>query len=150
VPKVIFPTGELLQEFKFLEDMFAFYDGGLKGLVRDMVLTADFADTPDIHALLGTGIEEAFHRALKSTGLIEKVMRDYVHSPDARLAFVLGDNHAEHAVEIAAEALYQRIFELVNHLFMRTIYEISKQYISWDGDDLITHVDVLEERPNDS
>lgn len=138
MPKVVLPTADLLKDFAHLERMFDFYEDGLRGLVRDMVLTADAVDTPS------SRVEDAFKQALQNTGLIEKVMRDYAHSADARFNFLTGTGSEQIEVEIAVEHIYQIVLEMMAQLFRRAVYEICKQEWQWLGDDLVAKVDVLD------
>lgn len=144
MPKVILPTGDLLRNYRALEPMFSFYspgageEGGLRGLVRDMVLTADEATGPPPH------FQAVFKKAIQDSGVLEKVMRDYADSPEGRFVFHTGRGHESSQVEMTAEALYEAVLEMMSAIFMRAVYEISKQDWQWLGDDLVATVKLLD------
>lgn len=145
--QVILPTSELLRDHQELEQMFAFYPGdenepgGLRALIRDMVLVA--AD--ENQEQLKKAVHGAFRQAIQSNPLIEKVMRDYAMSDDARIMFHMGSGTShESSVEINAELLYQRVLDMMSRIFMRAVYEVSKQEWQWVGDDLVATVNVLD------
>jgi hypothetical protein len=144
MPKVVLPTAEILKTFKDFEHLFDFYEDGLKGVVRDMVFTADtFQAQPD-------RVRDAFKQALQNSGLIEKIMRDYSMSPEAQFHFHVGSHTQESAVEIAAQCIYVVVLQTMSNLFMRAVYEISKQEWDWVGQDLIASVQVLDNGSGDN
>lgn len=147
--QIILPTGELLHDYKYLEEMFAFYQSegqetsGLKALVRDMVLLAD-QDGLIVQKDNGR-VRNAFKHALRTHPLVEKVMRDYANSAEARFLFRIDDGKDQSSnVESNVEILYERVLDMMSAIFMRTVYEVSKQEWEWVGDDLVTTVQIID------
>lgn len=139
---VVLPTAGIVSEHKSFEALFSFYEEGLHGLIRDMVMLSD-QNPPKSKRTC-----EAIKRELHDSGLFDKIMRDYSHSPEACFLRHAGDLNHEQFVEVAVEVIYQSVVEMMNTLFLRTVYEVCKQRWGWIGDDLIAKMTVLE-KPNE-
>lgn len=140
---VVLPTAGLVREYADFDQLFSFYEDGLRGLIRDMVLLSD------LHAPTEQTSAAEYVRELASDGLVEKVLREYSDSPDARFLFHTSSRTREIEVEIAVEMIYQSVMEMMNALLMRAVYEVCKQKWSWLGNDLIAHLTVLEDLPSE-
>lgn len=138
MPSVALPTAGIVHEYRDCEALFSFYEDGLKGLIRDMVLVSD--SRPPMHKPTAEEIKQEF----LDSGLPERIMTQYAQSPDARFLAHTGNTTHEAFIEMAAEVIYQSVVEMMNSLFLRLVYEVRKQRWSWIGNDLVVSMRILE------
>ena len=141
--RFILPTAEIVRNFKEYEPLFSFYDEGLRGLVRDMVMLSDMHAAPEETRSTG------FKRELGSDGLLEKVLRDYGHSLDAMFAHHIGVPNKAPFVGALVELIYQHVVEMMSAYFRREPYEVCKQQWEWLGSDVIVGISFLERDASD-
>jgi hypothetical protein len=137
---VVLPTSEVIREFIQHDTLFCFYEGGIRGLVRDSVLLA--ADHP---YEVVDGHYCAKPRPLKNKDLMEKVLRDYENSLDWRWM----ENHyrfnPSSQIAILVDLVDFAVGKMMRGLFVQAVYEICKTTYTWLGDDLAVSLKVLED-----
>lgn len=145
MPIVILPTAEIITRFKGFEELFCFYDDGLKGIVRDSVLTSQAYDLVErYHKPKG-------HRSkciIEVSGLLDKILRDYHNSADAMFLFRIENTNAATYVEEAAIQIDTAVNEMMRVLFARIVYDMNMDGYTWLGDDLMTTVRTYRESKN--
>lgn len=133
----ILPTAEIVTEFKHLEPVLCFYDDGLKGLIKEIVLRNTAAD------LSGQ----------KSQDLAQEIVSAYEHSMHVRYM----ENTLRHAdpsiyIELFVTQLDEILAELLTLLFASTLRTHRWDYRGsrWIGNDLLVRLVPLDSRPNPS
>jgi hypothetical protein len=122
----ILPTFEILQDFQESEQLFNFYNDGMKGVVRDLI----------VHWEGGGSISDSTH-------ITEKILRDYSNSPEATISRFTDRIDMEAYVELITSLLDIAVGEMLNALFPKITYDISNNEHSWIGDDLIIKLRVI-------
>lgn len=129
----VLPTGEIIREFKNFEEMFSFYEEGIKGVVRDMVLLSDDITPGD-------------PKSSTTQGLLDKILREYMNSPEAVIQHLLENTSAANFVEFISEALKMMVQDMMRRLFTNALYEISKTEWQWIASDLVIKVQLIDRR----
>lgn len=124
---VILPTYAILSDFKESEGLFCFYDDGMKGIVRDLI----------IYGENGRSITD-------STYITEKILRDYNNSPEATISRFTDRIDMGTYVELITSLLDVAVGEMLDVLFCKLSYRISKTQYHWIGSDLLIKLDYLE------
>lgn len=135
--KVILPTSEVLGFLSHFQELFSFYEDGLRGLVRDCVLLSD-----------GVGSQRVSMREFGSSVIdpdfASKVMREYAQSPSAMFLSVINNSGAYHSAEMALEYVHDLVIDMVKATFGPAVYDISKTWHHWHSDDLVIEVVFLD------
>lgn len=129
--KILLPTAEIIRDHGRHEGFFNFYEEGLRGVVRDMVLMSD-------DSIFSTSIPQ---RQLNvSEGLIQKILREYQNSPEAVMQRYLENTTYESYVELIAEMIADSVHDMMRSIFVSAVYDVSKTEWDWLGNDLITRI----------
>lgn len=135
VAVAIFPTTDLLRELTNFEELFGFYDSGLRGVVKDAILLVDNRRVWSAHDMLPV--------------LKEKVLHRYGDSPDAMMAYLLENTSADAYIEVVLEKIWDRITLMLCDFFQHhSVILVADPKNCWLGDDLMTSVCFVNE--NDS
>ncbi len=123
----ILPTAEIVQRYQKFNDLFRFYDEGVRGLIRDIILTTDITD-PKINNGLDSDI-------------YAKVVWDYEHCPEYRnLEMSYPNDQASVTIEFIFLAMHYDIQVMLTSVFVNNLYDLSAQEYDWVGNDLIAKV----------
>ena len=136
MPIVILPTAEIITRFKGFEELFGFYDDGLKGVIRDTILTSQAYDL--VKRRYPTGHKNKC--IIMASGLMDKILRDYHNSADAMFLHRIENTNAATYVEEAAILIDQAVHEMMRVLFAKIVYDMCMDGSVWLGDDLMTKV----------
>jgi hypothetical protein len=129
--KVILPTIDLCQEFENFELLMSFYEGGLRGVIRDLILVNE---------------NYQYNFKYQDEDLIDKIVRDYKNSPDAVISYISENTDKSEFIYLASLAINRSVTNMMAAIFQRTVFDICKERWRWIGDDLCIHIEVLEDR----
>lgn len=160
---VALPTTDIVRNFKEFDRLFSFYEGGIKGVVRDTVLLSaawvldhpswifdrEIMRYPGLVAHYDTKHPITTAYPVIADGLLEKIMRDYANSPEAMMQRFSENTSSENYVEIVAEMIDRAVGEMMNTLFRSSVYDICKTEWQWIGDDLVAKIKIYN-RPQRS
>lgn len=116
---IVLPTFELLKEFRESEQLFYFYDDGLRGVIRDIIIYGDG----------GKPIND-------ETYVTEKILREYNNTPEAVMSKFTDNVDSNVLIELIASLIDNAVGEMMGILFPGYSYSISKTDYRWLGDDL--------------
>lgn len=144
--KVILPTSELLSFLTTFQELFSFYEDGLRGLVRDCVLLSDSVTQYDRLSI------REFSPAQIDPDFAKKVMREYEESPSAMFLRMTENTNSYHAAEMALEYIHDAVVDMVKSTFGPAVFDISKGWHHWHCNDLVIEVVFLDyaDQENDS
>lgn len=151
---IILDTRALLQEYAKYAPLFAFYDMGLKDLIREAVITRSFNSpyTTQLHP---------GHRYAK--GLASKVKEDFEYALDNHHDVYGEESMIElfnvkfaldnlWSIKIVAEAMEQEVDRLLFHHLRTRLFEIAQEGSGaqmlprWIGPDLAVFIRTLSQR----
>lgn len=128
---ILLPTAPIIQEHKGFEAIFCFYEDGIKGLVRDLVVR--LAERPST--------EEA------SRAFIDRVIYDYECSLHVRyLENTYGAEYPQWVIETVIVWLEKEIDDMLAP-FRIERFTITSRHILWIGNDLFTKIHFI--KPSD-
>lgn len=145
---VILPTSEIIRELEQFDDMFSFYDSGIRGVVRDNILQSDLSDISEAQVLRTNSIPPWIRK------LNDRIVFEYSNSYQAIRQHYLENTSDELYVEMIAEYANALVFEMLNTVFMKNnlnILSYKWAYIDgkwtrvdawrWVGNDLLVQVE---------
>jgi hypothetical protein len=136
-PQFILPTGDIVREFQRDDWLFGFYDDGIKGLVRDVVLLQGDHNTR--HAAFRDP-EDAVLLAL-----LENVIQQYENSLEYRfLENTLRHCHPTFMVEMVVLGVDHAVSRMMREFFAGRPYDVCKSRWQWLGNDLITTISFMD------
>lgn len=133
----ILPLAEFVTEFKHLEPVLCFYDNGLKGLIKEIVLRNTAADAS----------------GQRSEALVKEIVTSYEHSMHVR--------YMENTLKVTDPSIYIELFviqldellaELLLLLFSQSLQTHRWDYndSAWIGNDLLVRMVPIDSKPNSS
>jgi len=132
---LIIPIFEILNDHQESEQLFYFYDDGLRGVVRDIILFSSGCEFKNLHPNKRAGADEC---------VVEKILRDYYNTPEATLSRFTDNIDMEVYIEVIAQSIAISVEELLRALIPRIVYEFSKTEFQWLGDDLLLKMRIFE------
>ena len=132
---IILPTADIVREFEDYESVFCFYDEGLRGVIKDIVLYNTVTDT--------TGEQTSM--------LVQDVISVYEHSLYVRyLENTLSISQPEICIEMMVIQLESAVSKMLKALFVKELqrYRWDRSSYEWLGNDLITRIKLREQFQN--
>lgn len=124
----LLPTAEIIWEHRQWEPLFCFYDEGVRGIVRDLVLLQNHQrdDLPPVYEQLWAQVEDAYERSLNVR---------YLEN-------TLGQITPLVYIETAVAELDAMVTAMLAVLFGRKTYRVAHDPVDyrWVGDDLLTAI----------
>ena len=114
----ILPTKDILRLFQKYDELFMFYNDGVKGVIRDTILSRVSANR---------GLDD----------VLNKVRTDYLNSAEAVMEYLTDYEFRSECIDLAVELITIAINEMLIDLFKSCNYTMSKSYWKWFGDDFI-------------
>lgn len=139
--KFILPTNDILRELEHLEHMFVFYEGGIRGVIKDTVLLSNAWELTHYSSAKHDGI-----RPITAHGLVDKIIRDYENSPNAIFLHYSENTRGSVHVELASELIDNAVSDMMSLIFKHLVYDVCKTQWEWIGNDLLTNISIYEQR----
>ena len=130
---VIIPTAEIISEFRHMDPVFCFYEDGVRGVVKDMVLRNTAGDD--------TGVVEQT--------LLNDIVAMYEHSLHVRyLENTLRITDPVIYIELFVAGLQETVSELLRQLFASVLsdHQWDSSEWGWIGNDLIVRMTPFEKQ----
>lgn len=134
----ILPTNDIVKEFMDFESMFIFYEGGVKGIIKDTVLLSEASQYGRYASFENKGV-----RKLMAKGLMDKILSDYSNSAEAVFLRYSENTSSSVQIELVTELIDNAVSDMMNCIFVRTVYDICKTRWEWIGNDLITNIRII-------
>jgi hypothetical protein len=123
---VILPTEDIVREYQQFDDLFVFYENGIKGVIADAILLNEML-TSDLHGIRGTKI-------------VDKVLREYTNSIQAYNNYYRENTNVVTFIELIVENIMISVNEMFYCLFRNQTYFPSKVESRWHGNELIARI----------
>ena len=130
--QVILPTTEIIREVWRFDELFSFYDDGIRGVVRDNVLHSDLTVISEISEL---PVMKTSYWSIQK--LNERIVFEYRNSPRTLNLFYNENTCGDTYVELIAEWVSVMVFEMLKTLFVRSDLDIMTRDWYWIGNDLV-------------
>lgn len=131
---VILPTTEIIQEVGQFDELFSFYDDGIRGVVRDNVLHSDLSEISEL-PVMRTPSNPYWIQKLN-----ERIVFEYCNSPRALNLYYTENTCEDMYVELIAEWVNVLVFEMLKTLFVRSDLDILTRDWYWIGNDLVVKI----------
>ena len=124
---LILPTAEIVKEYEAAERTFSFYEDGLRGVIRDLIL---------------------YSNAEKKSGnyIQDKILREYSNTPEAVMSRIMENFVTEMYIELLVEVIFNSVSNMMQMLLPQTVYTISVIEHQWSCNDLIIKIKNLDEK----
>jgi len=133
----ILPTRDLLRLFSSYENLFWFYNDGVKGVIRDIILFSNAWELKHYSPI------KDCKKPITAQLIFDKIVQEYSNSPDGRMNGITGNLIDSECVEIAAELIDNAVSDMMFVLFSSLIYDVSKTNWKWFGDDIIVEIKIF-------
>jgi len=114
----ILPTKDILRLFQKYDELFMFYNDGVKGVIRDTILS---------RVSTNRGLDD----------VLNKIRIDYLNSVDAVMEYLTEYEFRSECIDLAVELITIAINEMMIDLFKSRNSSIIISYWKWFGDDFI-------------
>ena len=134
----ILPTYTIVAQFKEFENLFTFYDEGIKGVIRDAVILSAAYNLYDYP-------ESLYHPPKERTnGLRDKVLADYDQSLEAKWSNFELSRYPNNTIliEIIVDKLEDAVEQMMRGIFRRDIYDVAPGGHKWIGNDLAIGMEI--------
>lgn len=122
----ILPTGNVFNMCERYENLFSFYDNGLQGLIKDVVLVVDGIPRK-------TGRKECPH----VSDLKNKILSNYQNSSLGVMAYITENTSHDAYLDIAIDDVMEMINEMLFDHFRGKYLRICNENIKWLQKDLM-------------
>jgi hypothetical protein len=124
---LILPTADIVREYETAERTFSFYEDGLRGVIRDLILYSN------------TG---------KGSGnyIQDKILREYSNTPEAVTSRIMENFMTEIYVETLVEVIFNSVSIMMQTLLPHVAHSISVTEHQWNCNDLIIKIKNLDEK----
>lgn len=128
----LLPTADIVREFKQYDAVFYFYEEGIKGIVRDVVLFSTGNDPEagiDVKQMVMNRVNEEIDR--------HDLIRYYENTHGSQWPTLV--------IELIIEQIEQAVRVMLDSIFMQLFYEVSWKGDSYDwlGDDMMAKIRIL-------
>lgn len=141
---VILPTSEIIRDLESFDEMFSFYDNGIRGIVRDNVLQSDLSHISEVPVLRTNAIPHWIQK------LNDRIVFEYTNSHQAIRQHYLENTSDTLYVELVAEYVNALVFEMLKTLFVQSHLDIQTTGWRWIGNDLLIRVTHNKDFNNES
>lgn len=128
---VVLPTSTLVDALAAEQGYFEFYQEGVRGVIKDMVLNADLSKLPSYENCGG------FVSSVLTKEISESILNQYWNSPYAVRLFVDGRTDDSAIISIILDYLDECLAEMFRISLKHVDKEISNKYSSWVGNNLV-------------
>ncbi len=148
IPRFILPTSEIIRTFKAKEELFEFYEEGIRGLVRDIVMRPRAFDTVQICDGVGYNKD-----AMILEELVAQVVSQYENSLHYRyIENTRAHIHPSCLVEVVVLCVEDAVSQMLRGFFAGFAYDVCKSNWQWLEDDLVVTItfqrDACEKDPS--
>lgn len=130
--KVILPTGDIVREFKALEPILSFYDGGIRGLIREAIRSVS---EPECRSLDDFALEQFCNNAIEIYE--NSIERQFIEN-------TYNSNYPAAILELALARIADLVWEMMFGLFASIPCLVDAFHCRWIGDDLMITIKLPE------
>ncbi len=127
---ILLPTNDIVRTFNKLDPVFNFYEGGIKGVIKDTILVSEGYKLPECKAI--------------DTGLTEKILHDYENSTEAKLIQYTQYPDNSLLIEIVTGLIEGMVNAMMHSVLSKMIYDVNHENWHWVGNDLKVVVNILD------
>ena len=136
MPRFVLPTGDIIREFESYEELFYFYEDGVRAVVRDMLLL-------NHGNLLPTLPLYSYDPDTNLWAFRQRLVEEYDRTMDVRATENMLHEYRGLQLEHALGEIDAEVTRMLKGYFRNQIYEIIQDGWKWLGDDLVVRMHFL-------
>lgn len=132
---VVLPTSNLIDFLAYEQDYFEFYQEGVRGVIKEMVLNSDLSKLP----LYQNG--NGCINSVLTKNISEDILNQYWNSPYAVRLFVDGRTDDSTMISLILDYIDECLAEMLSISLKQVNKDISHSYFSWVGNNLVIRLE---------